>query len=172
VIVVQVAVFANLLLLGRGVAMLRRELAHPEFFAGWPASRRQMLAYHLLPGFGLPLLCGEVVLLLAGATVLGWGLVLPWLVLWPLLMAANGVIVLLDFERMLRRWPATAETVPNVGPVVLVAVVVVWITTGLGGLLPGLVAMAVVVGGYTLLAGGSGATAPVASQDASPGRPA
>jgi hypothetical protein len=55
---------------------------------------------------------------------------------------------------------------------VLAAVGVVWITTGLGGLLPGLVATAVVVGAYTLLAGGSGATAPVASQDASPGRPA
>jgi hypothetical protein len=172
VIVVQVAVFANLLLLGRGVAMLRRELAHPEFFAGWPASRRQMLGYHLLPGFGLPLLCGEIVLLLAGATVLGWGVVLPWLVLWPLLMAANGVIVLLDFERMLRRWPATAETVPNIGPVVLAAVGVVWITTGLGGLLPGLVAAGMVIGAYTLFSGGSGAAAPVAHQDASPGRPA
>ena len=171
-IVAQVAVFANLLLLGRGVAMLRRELTHPEFFAGWPASRRQMLVYHLVPGFGLPLLCGEIVLLLAGAAGLGWGAVLPWLVLWPLLMVANGIIVLLDFERMLRRWPATAETVPNVGPVMLGAVVVVWITTGLGGLLPGLVAAAVVVGAYMLRSSGAGAAAPVASHDANAGRPA
>ena len=52
----------------RGGDAARRELAHPRIFAGWPAARRQVLVYHLLPGFGLPLLCGEVVLLLAGAT--------------------------------------------------------------------------------------------------------
>ena len=75
---------------------------------------------------------------------------------------------------MLHRWPATAETVPNIGPVVLAAVVVVWISTGLGGLLPGVVAAGIVAGGYTLLTGGgSGAGGrPVASQDARPGRQA
>jgi hypothetical protein len=62
--------------------------------------------------------------------------------------------------------------VPNVGPVMLGAVVVVWIITCLGGLLPGLVAFAVVAGAYTLFSGGSGAVAPVAHPDASTGRPA
>jgi hypothetical protein len=52
------------------------------------------------------------------------------------------------------------------------AVVLVWIITCLGGLLPGLVAFAVVAGAYTLFSGGSGAVAPVTHPDASTGRPA
>jgi len=154
-IAVQVAYFANLILMKAGGAALRRELNYPDFFAGWPTSRRRLLFYHLLPGFSLSLVSGEVALLLIGLLGPGWKVVAIWLPLWLMLLLTSALVTALEFERLLRKWAATTENVPKIGNGVIVVAGLVWVVTILAGPTLGFSAAIVVVSIYSTFVRGS-----------------
>ncbi len=130
------AFFACFALIRSGVTVLRNDFTHIDFFAGWPISRRRLAIYDTLMGFVLPLLGGEVALL-GAMPFAGAPPVLLWAVLWPLLVAVSAVAGIADFMWQLRKWPATPETLPEAGPVPIVAasvawVLVLWVLSGQG----------------------------------------
>lgn len=155
VIVIQVVAFANWSLLRLGVANLRRELAHYDFLVGWPLNRLRLMAYCLLLGFSLPLLSGEIALIVAGFNGLASRLVALWLLIWPLLLSCSALIALLDFQRLVSKWSGTVETVPNLAIRVVIFAGLVWLAMLLGGLTVGMMAAAIVIGGYYLVLGNS-----------------
>lgn len=120
------------LLMRSGVEILRSDLAHIEFFAGWPISRARLMVYDLVLGFALPLVGGEVIILAAGPGMASLLAVLVWLVLWPVLVAVAALAAWVDFRRLLGKWAATPETLPEIGPAPVVVVAVVWLIIVMG----------------------------------------
>jgi hypothetical protein len=125
-ILAPAAFFACFALIRSGVAVLRADFAHIDFFVGWPLSRRNLAIYDTFAGFILPLIGGEAQVL-GLIPVIGLPSALVWLLAWPLLIAATAAVALLDFLRLLRKWPATPETLPEVGPAPMIAAAVVWL---------------------------------------------
>jgi hypothetical protein len=137
------AFFACFALIRSGVAILRGDFAHIDFFTAWPVSRLQLVGYDSIMGFVLPLLGGEIALL-ASTAFAGWGYALTWMIFWPFLIASCALAAALDFLRLLRKWPATPETLPDVGPAAVILAGIIW-----------LIVMWAVQNGATILSGNS-----------------
>ncbi len=151
-IILQVIFFANYLLMTLGTGLLRRELGYFSFWASWPVTRQRYMLDTLVLGFGLPALSGEVVLLVAGASVLGWGVVGLWLLLWPLLISVNGLVALLIYQYQLKKWPATPETVPKTGIGTVIIVGLIWLAVAFFGPFNGiLITISILTGGSAML---------------------
>ncbi|HET6260639.1 MAG TPA: hypothetical protein VFG99_00175, partial [Chloroflexia bacterium] len=105
--------FANLALIRTGTSVMRGNLAHLDFFAGWPISRLRLMLFGIIIGFGLPLISGELALVAALFAAPGVSAPLPWLILWPVLVAITALIALLDMQRLLKRWSSAPETLPD-----------------------------------------------------------
>lgn len=125
-ILAPAAFFACFALIRSGIAMLRADFAHIDFFVGWPLSRLQLAVYDTFAGFVLPFIGGEAAVL-GLIPAIGLSSALLWLLAWPLLIAATAAVALLDFLRLLKKWPATPETLPEVGPAPMIAAAVVWL---------------------------------------------
>jgi hypothetical protein len=125
-ILAPAAFFACFALIRSGVAALRADFAHIDLFVGWPLSRLRLAIYDTFAGFLLPLIGGEAALL-GFIPSAGLSSTLLWLISWPLLIAATAALALLDFLRLLRKWPATPETLPEVGPAPMIAAAVLWL---------------------------------------------
>lgn len=74
----------------------------------------------------------------------------PWLFGWPILVAASAALTACDLDRLLYRWPATAETVPETGPVAVLLASLAWLGYLLGGPNIGLLVCVSLVSGYVL----------------------
>lgn len=118
----------NFWLIRFGIATLRGDLSHIDFFTGWPLSRGALMAYDTALGFGMPLLSGELVLLLAGVLGVGWGVLWLWLLIWPLLVAVTALAAALELTYLLRKWPATPDTLPDLGLASLLVAGLVWLS--------------------------------------------
>jgi hypothetical protein len=125
-ILAPAAFFACFALIRSGIAVLRADFAHIDFFVGMPVSRLHLAIYDTFAGFVLPLIGGEAAVLGFFPTI-GLSLTLLWLLAWPLLIAATAALALLDFLRLLKKWPATPETLPEVGPAPMIAAAVIWL---------------------------------------------
>jgi hypothetical protein len=110
---------------------MRSDLAHADFFTNWPISRHTLMLYDAFLGFAPSMLAGAVALLLAGLLGGGWQAIWPWLLLWPLLVAVTALAATIEMRLRLRTWPATPETVPDLGPASLTAAGLVWLAVAL-----------------------------------------
>lgn len=118
---------ANFSLIRFGISIVRGDLAHIDFFVGWPISRNRLLLYNALMGFGPPLVSGELALLVAAPWLpASYGTWL-WLAIWPVLALVTAAVAMLELKYLLRKWPATPETLPDLGPASLAVASVVWL---------------------------------------------
>lgn len=140
------AFLAAFALLRSAAEILRSDLAHIDFFAGWPVSRFRLVTYDLALGFVLPLVGGEIAVLAMialslagpGPGIAPVGTALEWLVLWPFLVLVSAAAALVDYARLLGKWAATPETLPDLGPAPVVATAVAWLLVVMGGTSAGL----------------------------------
>ena len=150
-LVVPAIFFVNFALIRLGVVPVRAELSHIDFFAGWPISRVGLMVFNAVLGFGFSLVTGEVALLLLVASGVAGSGAVPWLALWPLLLTVAALTALMELKLLMRKWSATPESVPDVGPLSVVASSIVWLVAILWGPAQGSMAAALVVVVYGAL---------------------
>lgn len=117
---------ANFSLIRFGVSVALGDLAHIDFFVGWPLSRNRLLMYDALLGFGPPLVSGELALLVAAPWLPASTGVWLWLALWPALVLVTALASMLELQYLLRKWPATPETLPSLGPLSVSLASAIW----------------------------------------------
>jgi hypothetical protein len=127
VLLLQLSFFTNYGLLNLGTSLLRRELGHIDFWTAWPTTRLRFMLVALIMGFGLPLVSGEIGLLLAGLSGLGWGIAGLWFLLWPLLLLADVMLALVVIQRQLKKWAVTLDKIPKTGVGTVIMAGLVWL---------------------------------------------
>jgi hypothetical protein len=149
ILLLQLSFFTNYGLLNLGTRLLRRELSHIDFWTNWPTNRRRFMLVALLMGFGMPLISGEIGLVLLGLGEISWMAGL-WLLLWPLLLLIDVLLALLVIQRQLKKWAATLDNIPTTGVGTVTIAGLVWLLALSNGPGVGLVIALFVVSGCAL----------------------